>query len=69
MNKEYNIKLVLGQEEIGSLLDGEICTFNFIPTEDTEYKDRVSIHISHSKDDLPLSDCMNLVVDKTKVVV
>lgn len=63
MNKEYNIKLILGEEEIQSLLDGEICTFNFIPTEDTEYKDRVSVHIHHSRDDVPLSDSMNLSVD------
>jgi hypothetical protein len=63
MKKEYNIKLVLGEEEIQSLLDGEICTFNFIPTEDTEYKDRVGVHIHHSRDDVPLSDSMNLVVD------
>ena len=63
MNKEYNIKLVLGQEEIESLLSGEISTFNFIPTEDTEYEDRFSVHVGYSKDDVPLSEGMNLVVD------
>jgi len=61
--KEYNIKLVLGQEDIESLFNGEIATFNFVPTEDTEYDDRISIHLGHSKDDVPLSEGMNLVVD------
>jgi hypothetical protein len=61
--KEYNIKLVLGQEDIESLFNGEITTFNFVPTEDTEYDDRINIHLGHSKDDVPLSEGMNLVVD------
>jgi len=61
--KEYNIKLVLVQEDIESLFNGEITTFNFVPTEDTEYDDRISIHLGHSKDDVPLSEGMNLVVD------
>ena len=65
---EYNIKLVLGQDEIQSLLNGEICGFNFIPTEDTEYDDRISISINHSKDDLTLSECMNLSVDKLESI-
>lgn len=63
MNKEYKIKLVLGEEEITSLLNGEICTFNFIPTEDTEYEDRLSVDLGYSKDDVPLSESMNLFVD------
>jgi|TARA_B100000035_G_C20761688_1_gene448610 hypothetical protein len=63
MNKEYKIRLVLGEEEIASLLNGEICTFNFIPTEDTEYEDRLSVDLGYSKDDVPLSEGMNLVVD------
>ena len=61
--KEYNIQLGLTDEEIQSLLNGEISTFNFIPTDDTEYNDRISVHIKNVEEDSPLSDCMNLVVD------
>ena len=61
--KEYNIQLGLTDEEIQSLLNGEISTFNFIPTDDTEYNDRISVHIKNVEEDSTLSDSMNLVVD------
>lgn len=65
---EYHINLILDKEDIQSLLDEEICGFNFIPTEDTEYDDRISINIKHSSDDLTLSECMNLSVDKAEAI-
>ena len=69
MNKEYNIDLILGEEDIQSLLNGEICGFNFVPTNDTEYDERISINIKHSKGDLTLSESMNLSVDKAEYVL
>jgi len=61
--KDYNIQLGLSHEEIILLLSGEISTFNFIPTEDTDYNDRISISIKEVEEDTPLSECMKLSVD------
>ena len=61
--KEYNIQLGLTQEDINLLLSGEISTFNFVPTEDTDYNDRISISIREVEEDIPLSECMKLSVD------
>jgi hypothetical protein len=61
--KEYNITLGLSHEDIMSLLSGEINTFNFVPTEDTDYDDRISVSIKEVEEDTPLSECMNLSVD------
>jgi hypothetical protein len=61
--KDYNIQLGLSHEEIILLLSGEISTFNFVPTEDTDYNDRISISIKEVEEDTPLSECMKLSVD------
>jgi len=61
--KDYNIQLGLTHEDIMLLLSGEISTFNFVPTEDTDYNDRISISIKEVEEDTPLSECMKLSVD------
>ena len=61
--KDYNIQLGLTHEDIISLFNGEISTFNFIPTEDTDYNDRFRISIKEVEEDTPLSECMKLSVD------
>jgi len=61
--KDYNIQLGLSHEEIILLLSGEISTFNFIPTEDTDYDDRIRISIKEVEEDTPLSECMKLSID------
>ena len=61
--KDYNIQLGLSHEDIMLLLSGEISTFNFVPTEDTDYNDRISISIREVDEDTPLSECMKLSVD------
>ena len=61
--KDYNIQLGLTHEDIMLLLSGEISTFNFVPTEDTDYNDRITISIKEVEEDTPLSECMNLSVD------
>ena len=68
MSKEYYIQLGLTHEDIMSLLNGEISSFNFIPTEDTDYDDRISISIKEVKEDATLSECMNLSVDKSLAI-
>jgi len=45
------------------LLSGEISAFNFVPTEDTDYNDRIRISIKEVEEDTPLSECMKLSVD------
>jgi len=66
--KDYHIQLGLTHEDIMSLLNGEISTFNFIPTEDTDYDDRIAISIKQAEDDATLSECMNLSVDNISAI-
>ena len=61
--KDYNIQLGLTHEDIMLLLSGEISAFNFVPTEDTDYNDRISISIKEVDEDTPLSESMKLFVD------
>jgi len=68
MSKDYNIQLGLTHEDITSLLNGEISTFNFVPTQDTDYNDRISISIKEVEEDATLSECMNLSVDNISAI-
>ena len=67
--KDYHIQLGLTHEDIMSLLNGEISAFNFIPTEDTDYDDRISISVKKMEEDATLSECMNLSVDTTSAIL
>ena len=66
--KDYHIQLGLTHEDIMRLLNGEINSFNFIPTEDTDYDDRISISIKEVEEDATLSECMNLSVDNISAI-
>ena len=66
--KDYHIQLGLTHEDIMLLLSGEISTFNFVPTEDTDYDDRIKISIKQADDDATLSECMNLSVDNISAI-
>lgn len=66
--KDYHIQLGLTHEDIMNLLNGEINSFNFIPTEDTDYDDRISISIKEVEEDATLSECMNLSVDTISTI-
>ena len=66
--KDYHIQLGLTHEDIINLLSGEISTFNFVPTQDTDYDDRISISIKEVEEDATLSECMNLSVDKISTI-
>ena len=63
MTKEYNITLGLTPQEISSIKDGDINKFHFLPTDDTEYKQKITISIKQVDEDSTLSECMNLSVD------
>ena len=63
MNKEYEIKLGLTLEEIQDVLNKERSPiFHFLPTDDTDYDQKISISISQVDDDALLGECMNLKV-------
>ena len=66
--KDYHIQLGLTHEDIMLLLSGEISTFNFVPTQDTDYDDRISISIKEVEEDATLSECMNLSVDNISAI-
>lgn len=66
MTKEYNITLGLTAQEISSIKDGDM-EFIFLPTDDTEYKQKITISIKQLDEDSTLSECMNLSVDKSLV--
>ena len=66
--KYYHIQLGLTHEDIINLFNGEISTFNFIPTQDTDYDDRITISIKEVEEDATLSECMNLSVDNISAI-
>ena len=61
--KQYNAEIGLTPSDIQAILDGEISTLNFVPTDDTDYDDRISVHLKLIDEDSTLSEQMNLVVD------
>lgn len=63
MNKAYEIEIGLTSQDIQNILNDEMSTLHFLPTDDTEYDERISVHIKKVDDDATLSECMNLVVD------
>ena len=68
MNKAYEIEIGLTSQDIQNILNDEMSTLHFLPTDDTEYDERVSVHIKKVDDDATLSECMNLVVDNLEEV-
>ena len=63
MNKEYNVEIGLTPSDIKAILDGEMSTLHFLPTDDADYQDKISIHLKPISEDATLDECMNLVVD------
>ena len=62
--KEYNVEIGLTPSDIQAIVDGEMSTLHFLPTDDTNYTDKISIHLKPISEDATLSEQMNLVVDK-----
>ena len=63
---EYNIKIGLTPEDIKQITEGEINLFHFIPTDETEYNEKINLSIKQVDENTPLSECMNLSVDNTQ---
>ena len=62
--KEYNIEIGLTPSDIEAIVNGEMSTLDFLPTDDTDYEDKISVHLKPIDEDATLDECMNLVVDK-----
>ena len=62
--KEYNIEIGLTPSDIEAIVNGEISTLHFLPTDDTDYEDKISVRLKPIDEDATLSEQMNLVVDK-----
>ncbi len=63
--KEYKINIGLSEEDISEMQNGAT-KFHFLPTNDTDYNEKISISIGKVEDDAPLSDCMDLVVEESQ---
>ena len=63
--KEYNINLGLTNQDMEEIADGKI-RLHFLPNNDTDYDEKISISIGKVEDDAPLSECMNLVVEESE---
>lgn len=61
--KAYNIEIGLTPSDIQAILDGEMSTLHFLPTDDTDYKDKISVHLKPISEDATLSEQMNLFID------
>ena len=61
--KEYNVEIGLTPSDIEAIVNGEMSTLHFLPTDDTDYKDKISVHLKPISEDATLSEQMNLVVD------
>ena len=61
--KEYNVEIGLTPSDIEAIVNGEMSTLHFLPTDDTDYQDKISVHLKPIDEDSPLSEQMNLVVD------
>tara|TARA_B100001093_G_scaffold347651_1_gene332269 strand:- start:15593 stop:15835 length:243 start_codon:yes stop_codon:yes gene_type:complete len=59
--KEYNINLGLTDQDISEISDGRI-KLHFLPNNNTDYDEKITISIGKVEDDAPLSECMDLVV-------
>ena len=59
--KEYNINLGLTDQDIEEITDGRI-KLHFLPNDETDYDEKITISIVKVEDDAPLSESMELVV-------
>lgn len=68
MEKQYNITIGLSESDFADIKEGGI-KLHFLPNESTDYDERITISMKSVEEDSPMSECMNLSVDKTEVVV
>jgi len=61
--KEYNVEIGLTPSDIEAIANGEMSTLHFLPTDDTDYEDKISVHLKPISEDATMDESMNLVVD------
>ena len=62
--KEYNIEIGLTPSDIEAIVNGEMSTLHFLPTDNTDYEDKISVYLKPISEDATMDESMNLVVDK-----
>ena len=68
MEKEYNITIGLSESDFADIKEGGI-KLHFLPNESTDYNEKITISINSVEEDSPMSECMNLSVDKAEVLL
>ncbi len=68
MEKQYNITIGLSESDFADIKEGGI-KLHFLPNDCTDYNEKITISINSVEEDSPMSECMNLSVDKTEIVV
>ena len=68
MEKQYNISIGLSESDFADIKEGGI-KLHFLPNESTDYNERITISIKSVQEDSPMSECMNLSVDKAEALL
>ena len=68
MEKQYNITIGLSESDFADIKEGGI-KLHFLPNESTDYNERITISIKSVQEDSPMSECMNLSVDKAEALL
>lgn len=68
MEKQYNISIGLSESDFADIKEGGI-KLHFLPNESTDYDERITISIKSVQEDSPMSECMNLSVDKAEALL
>ena len=68
MEKQYNITIGLSESDFADIKEGGI-KLHFLPNESTDYDERITISMKSVEEDSPMSECMNLSVDKVEALV
>lgn len=68
MEKEYNITIGLSESDFADIKEGGI-KLHFLPNESTDYNEKITISINSVEEDSPMSECMNLSVDKAEALL
>ena len=68
MEKQYNISIGLSESDFADIKEGGI-KLHFLPNESTDYDERITISIKSVQEDSPMSESMNLSVDKAEALL
>ncbi len=68
MEKQYNITIGLSESDFADIKEGGI-KLHFLPNESTDYNEKITISMKSVEEDSPMSECMNLSVDKAEALL